>query len=103
MARWAQGAGLRIPYLHVFLLGFVILGLVEAARRAYIPGRSDIPTWPLYLGVAVLLVTLLPVTSLWPDALLPDSRLLIVALGTVTLTAAALVFWFQLRRGAICS
>jgi hypothetical protein len=66
-ARWAQQNSLRIFYLHALLLGFVTLGLAVAARqvwsRAAVPGQR----W-LVAAVLILLLTLLPLTGLWPPA-----------------------------------
>ena len=67
-ARWATIAGLRIPYLHWLLLGFVTLGLVSVAQEkwgeAAIPGRR----W-MTLAVILLIISLMPLTSLWPPFL----------------------------------
>ena len=63
-ARCATIAGLRIPYLHWLLLGFVTLGLVSAAQEKWgeeaIPGRH----W-MTLAVILLIISLMPLTSLW--------------------------------------
>lgn len=68
IARWATIAGLRIPYLHWLLLGFVTLGLVCAAQErwgeAAVPGRR----W-MTLAVILLIISLMPLTSLWPPFL----------------------------------
>jgi hypothetical protein len=67
-ARWATIAGLRIPYLHWLLLGFVTLGLVSAAQEkwgeAAIPGRR----W-MTVAVILLIISLMPLTTLWPPFL----------------------------------
>lgn len=67
-ARWATIAGLRIPYLHWLLLGFVTLGLVSAAQEKWgeeaIHGRR----W-MALAVILLIISLMPLTSLWPPFL----------------------------------
>ena len=67
-ARWATIAGLRIPYLHWLLLGFVTLGLVSAAQEKWgeeaIPGRR----WMTF-AVILLIISLMPLTSLWPPLL----------------------------------
>ena len=66
-ARWAQQNSLRIFYLHALLLGFVTLGLVVAARQlwsqAAVPGQR----W-LVAAVLILLLSLVPLTGLWPAA-----------------------------------
>jgi len=68
LARWAIIAGLRIPYLHWLLLGFVTLGLVSAAQErwgaAAIPGRR----WMTFT-VILLVISLMPLTTLWPSFL----------------------------------
>lgn len=65
---WALGAGLRIPYLHVLLLGFVSLGLFAAVRDTW--GQESVPGqyWMIAV-VALLIASLLPLTGLWPSAL----------------------------------
>jgi len=66
-ARWGQQNSLRILYLHLLLLGFITLGLFVAAREAW--GRQAVPghRW-LVLAVLALLLSLLPLTGLWPTA-----------------------------------
>lgn len=68
VAAWAEANGLRIPYLHWLLLGFVTLGLVEAAARTWgesaVRGRRGF-TW----GVLAVQASLLPLTGLWPPVL----------------------------------
>lgn len=65
-ALWAQQNGLRIFYLHLLLLGFVTLGLVVAARQLW--GRIAVPgqRW-LVFTVILLLLSLVPMTGLWPS------------------------------------
>ena len=64
-AEWTYDMSLRILYLHILLLGIVTLGLVAAARCVWgtriTPGRAL-----LTASVLVLLMTLLPLTRLWP-------------------------------------
>ena len=66
-ARWGQQNSLRILYLHLLLLGFITLGLFVAAREAW--GRQAVPghRW-LVLAILTLLLSLLPLTGLWPAA-----------------------------------
>ncbi len=65
LARWAENAGLRIPYLHWLLLGFVTLGLLAAAQHAW--GSSFLPGKRWLEGtVLFLLLTLIPLTGIWP-------------------------------------
>jgi hypothetical protein len=66
-ARWAQQNSLRIFYLHSLLLGFITLGLVVAAREIW--GRAAVPgqRW-LVVAILILLLSLLPMTDIWPAA-----------------------------------
>ena len=66
-AQWGLDAGLRIPYLHVVLLGVVTLGLLAAANDTW--GASAVRGWSMVHGsVVLLLVSLIPLTGLWPAA-----------------------------------
>jgi hypothetical protein len=60
---WSGMIGLRVLYLHLMLLGFVSVGLVAASgvvrRRAEIVFAA---------AVAVMLLSLIPLTALWPSA-----------------------------------
>jgi hypothetical protein len=64
-AQWGLDAGLRIPYLHVVLLGVVTLGLLAAAKDTW--SAAAVPGWSVVQGsVVFLLVSLMPLTGLWP-------------------------------------
>lgn len=65
IARWAESSGLRVPYLHWLLLGWITLGLLLAARDV---GFTAVTRWWGYFVTAVILVqlSLLPLTGLWP-------------------------------------
>jgi hypothetical protein len=68
VARWAVISGVRVLYLHWLLLGFVTLGLVTAAQEKW--GRTAVSGWRwMALAVVVLILSLIPLTSLWPAAL----------------------------------
>lgn len=66
-ARWAQQNSLRILYLHLLLLGFITLVLFVAVRESW--GRQAVPGqhW-LVLAILALLLSLVPLTGLWPTA-----------------------------------
>jgi hypothetical protein len=66
-AQWGSQLGLRVPYLHWLLLGFVSLGLLAAARESW----GDVAPGARWMIAATLLVqlSLLPLTGLWPPAL----------------------------------
>lgn len=67
LALWAEAQGLRIPYLHWQLLGFVTLGLVVASEQVGWPA----PYWGYWawaMGVVAVMLSLVPLTGLWPAA-----------------------------------
>jgi hypothetical protein len=67
VARWAEISGLRVPYLHWLLLGWISLGLLVAARDMGLTAVSRWLGW--FIGaVIVLQLSLLPLTGLWPPA-----------------------------------
>lgn len=59
--------GLRILYLHVLLLGGITPGLLAAAADRWAPGSNRGIRW-FQASVGALLLTLLPLTSPWPQA-----------------------------------
>jgi len=64
---WAGHHGLRILYLHIMLLGVVTSGLVAVASGTWPMSERRLTAW-MYAAVVVVLVSLLPLTSLWPAA-----------------------------------
>jgi len=67
IARWSERANLRISYLHWLLLGFVTLGLVTAALATW--GQGFVRGWRwLVTAVTLLILTLIPLTNVWPAA-----------------------------------
>jgi hypothetical protein len=92
-ALWAQRNGLRVLYLHILLLGFISLALVVAAREAW--GRAAVPgqRW-VVVTVLFLLLTLLPLSGLWPESLAGRWALQLAAwasLGPAVAVAAMLI------------
>lgn len=91
---WAEGAGLRVPYLHWLLLGFVSLGLVTAAGQAWgwmlVRGRR----W-FSVGVLLLQVSLIPLTALWPAAWGGRWVLVVAAWATLAPIAGAVVLAYS--------
>jgi hypothetical protein len=82
-ARWLAGAGLYISVLHWLLLGFVTLALVWVAHQSW-PRPSAAPTYRwLVAAVVLLLLTLIPLTGLWPGAWLGRWAVIAVAWGTI--------------------
>lgn len=64
-ARWAEQAGLRISYLHWLLLGFISLSIMATAQAEWASVKGN----RLFTaGVIGLILTLLPLTQLWPAA-----------------------------------
>ncbi|MCS7350267.1 MAG: hypothetical protein RMM10_01965 [Anaerolineae bacterium] len=67
IASWALEVELRIPYLHLLLLGFVTLGLMAGARQVW--GAHAAP-WlsAMFPAVGLMMLSLVPLTGLWPSA-----------------------------------
>lgn len=96
-AQWAQRNGLRIFYLHLLLLGFVSLGLALAAREVW--GRVAAPYYRWFLSaILVLLLTLIPLTGLWPDAWAGRWALQLAAWATLGPILVALAMLLRLAR-----
>jgi hypothetical protein len=97
VAQWAEVVRLRVPYLHWLLLGFATLGLFAAAEGLWgVAGRR----W-MTAAVTLLILTLIPLTGVWP---LPLGGLWTLhaaawaALGPVAVAIAVLLS--PARRGA---
>ncbi len=101
VAAWAEGAGLRIPYLHWLLLGFVTLGLIEAAAQTW--GQAAAPARRWFAGAILALQgSLLPLTGLWPPALAGKWAPVLAAWATLLPPSVAIVMLWQLwRRHAV--
>jgi hypothetical protein len=67
LAVWGERMGLRIFYLHVFLLGFVSLSLLAAASNLWGETFIQRRAW-MTVAVLALLASLLPLTGLWPKS-----------------------------------
>lgn len=68
ITKWAERGGLHVSYLHWMLLGFVTLGLVAAAAETW--GESAAKGWKwMTTAVFILILTLLPLTAIWPPTL----------------------------------
>lgn len=64
---WVTANGLRVFLLHAFLLGAISIGLVAVFRARY--GSAAFRGATVFaLAVGVMLVSLLPLTGLWPMA-----------------------------------
>lgn len=68
-ARWGEQSGFRIFYLHILLLGFISLGLL--ADRADLDDDNMMKAYWNWMVIAVtaLVLSLLPLTGIWPDRL----------------------------------
>jgi hypothetical protein len=99
-ALWAQRNALRIPYLHILLLGFITLGLVVAARERW--GRAAVSgqRW-LVAAVLFLLLLLLPMTGIWPASL--SGRWALQALAVVSLGPVLVIAYMLLRQLLVSS
>ena len=90
---FVEREGLRVLFLHAYLLGAVSLGLVSFGRARFGPAAWR-GAGTFAVAVAVLVALLLPLTGLWPAGLagfwaLPAAAL--SSLGPVLLGAYALV------------
>ena len=65
--RLMQLWGLEVFLLHGYLLGFVTLGLVALALRTFAP-KGQASLWWMAAGAVLVLVSLVPLTALWPPA-----------------------------------
>lgn len=65
LAIWAERSRLRLSYLHWLLLGFVSAGLIVVAQDMW--GKDWVPArrWFNLTGL-LLILTLIPLTPLWP-------------------------------------
>ncbi|MFP4598319.1 MAG: hypothetical protein ACLFVJ_08705 [Persicimonas sp.] len=98
LAVWAEGAGLRLMYLHLLFLGFVTLVLLESARLSL----RNIRVQHLRLmqaSVVVLLVAMLPTTGLWPASLIGKPSLWLTAVGSLVPVGAAIWILFASSQG----
>ncbi len=98
LAVWAEGAGLRLMYLHLLFLGFVTLVLLESARLS-LRNVSVRHVRLMQASVAVLLVTMLPTTGLWPASLIGKSSLWLTAIGSLVPVGAAVWILLTSSRG----
>jgi hypothetical protein len=65
---WISAPPYRILYLHIMLVGFVSIGLVAAARSIF--GSGAVTGSRFLVGsVGVFLLSLVPLTPIWPAAL----------------------------------
>ena len=67
LAIWADRSLLRVSYLHWLLLGFVSAGLIVAAETTWGKARVPARRW-FNLTIIFLILTLIPITPLWPSA-----------------------------------
>jgi thiol-disulfide isomerase/thioredoxin len=64
---WLEGLGLRVLFLHTFLLGAITLGVVAAAQGTW-GSRATTGRWWLALAVGLLCASLVPLSGVWPTA-----------------------------------
>ncbi len=67
IADWAASMGLRVSYLHWLLLGFISLGLLAAAFDLWGDGRVY-GRFLFTIAAILLILSLIPLTRLWPVA-----------------------------------
>jgi hypothetical protein len=64
-AAWSAAAGLRVFYLHAYLLGAVTLGLIAAVREQWGEAAYRRP-WLLAGAALLMTASLLPLSGAWP-------------------------------------
>ncbi|HSM55908.1 MAG TPA: hypothetical protein VK879_07110 [Candidatus Sulfomarinibacteraceae bacterium] len=97
-ALWANQLALRISYLHWLLLGFVTLGLAAAAIDRWGPAAARGNAW-LVASVILVLLTLIPLTRLWPPSLAGRWALEAAAWATLGPVLVALFMCAMLLKG----
>ncbi|PIQ63563.1 MAG: hypothetical protein COV99_02080 [Bacteroidetes bacterium CG12_big_fil_rev_8_21_14_0_65_60_17] len=92
VASWGMAMGLRIPWLHLVLLGIVTTGLVAAVHDHF--GSRYTRGWPmLQASIVLVLASLFLLTGLWPGSLVGEWTGPLVA-GIALLPMAAMVRMF---------
>ncbi len=94
LADWGLRSGMRLFYLHVSFAGFVTLGLVVAAHRSWGRAATGMRIWWL-VALSVLLVSMIPLTGLWPSEYRGDWVYHAVFVGAVVATVLTLVACMQ--------
>ena len=98
--QWSDAAGLRVFYLHAYLLGAISIGLVTAARSELGPRAFRLP-WLFSAAVLLMIGALLPVSGLWPAAWSGRWTMVTAAwtsVGPVLLALLALLLSFRTVR-----
>ena len=85
LAEWGLRAGLRLFYLHWVFAGVVTMALVVGAYREWGARAVNTP-WSWLAAVAALLLTMLPMTGLWPAELGGIWTVYCVLVGAVAAT-----------------
>jgi hypothetical protein len=94
VARWAAVSGVRVLHLHWMLLGFVTLGLVTGAQEKW--GRTVVVGWRwMAVTIVILIVSLVPLTTLWPAALRGEWTRYFAAAAALGPAIAALIMMFE--------
>lgn len=89
-AQWAERMSLRLSYLHWLLLGFVTLGLVAAANE--LPSFPRFKNWQAFsLGVILIILSLIPLTRLWPTTW--SGVWVVWFAATMTLVPVGVLLW----------
>ncbi len=93
VARWAVVSGVRLLHLHWMLLGFVTLGLVTGAQEKW--GRQAVASWRwMAAAILILILSLIPLTSLWPAALRGEwTRYFAAVAALIPAIAAAIMIY----------
>ena len=94
VSRWAAVSGVRVLHLHWMLLGFVTLGLVTGAQEKW--GRDAVAGWRwMAATIVILIVSLIPLTTLWPAALRGEWTRYFAAFAALGPAIAAVIMMFE--------
>lgn len=89
LAEWGLRSGMRLFYLHLAFAGFVTMGLVVAAHKSW--GGAATGSRGAWLGaLLVLLVTMIPLTGMWPSELRGQWTYQLVLVGSTIATVCVL-------------
>jgi hypothetical protein len=89
VGEWISSQGLRLLYLHILLLGVVTMGLLRASSEVWFRGKLR-GLDAMAIAVLALLVSLVPLTRLWPVEWTGRWALILAAVVSILPVLAAL-------------
>lgn len=98
LAQWSERSLLQVALLHAYLLGAVSLAIVLLALRAFRQAASGTPFWWFAAAVGSMLLSLVPLTLLWPVAWRGPWLLPVAMWASLPVVLAALALVIVLAR-----